>query len=104
MRRSRLLTMVIGLGLIVAACASPVSAPGDPSNEEPTAETAESVAPGDSEAPAESQAGGGEGGGDGEAPSLADGPWTSGQAQITVSGGVDLTIDEQLTTDVSHTT
>lgn len=90
MRRSRLLTLVIGLGLMVAACASPVGAPAA-----------------QSEAPAEGQAGdseGGEGGSTGEAPVLADGPWTSGQGQVTVSGSVDWATDEPITTDVSHTT
>jgi len=104
MRRSRLLMLVIGLGLIVAACASPVSAPGEPSDEAPSTPAAQSEAPAESEGPAESQAAASEDGGDGAAPALADGLWTEGHANITVGGGVSLTIDEQITTDVSHTT
>lgn len=104
MRRSRLLTLVIGLGLIVAACASPVSAPDEPSEEAPSTPAAQSEAPAASEAPAETQAAASEGGGDGSAPALADGPWTEGHANITVGGGVSLTIDEEITTDVSQTT
>ena len=108
MRRSRLLTLVIGSGLIVAACASPAVAPAEPSDEAATTPAAQSEAPAESEAPpeseppAESQAS--EGGGDGEAPALADGPWPEGHAQVTVSGAVSLTIDQDITTDVSHTT
>lgn len=98
MRRPQLLPMVvIGLGLILGACAGTASSPSETTDGEASTPAAQSSAP-------ESQADG-DGGGDGtEAPALADGPWTGGQAQITVSGGVDLTIDEQLTTDVSHTT
>ena len=105
MRRLPLLTLVIGLGLTVAACASPVSAPGEPSDEAPSTPAAQSEAPVESESPAESQPAASEGGegSTGEAPALADGPWTGGQGQITVGGGVSLTVDEPITLDLSKT-
>ena len=103
MRRSRLLTLVIGLGLIVAACASPASAPSDSTDDEPTAGTAQSEPAEESEPPAESQAEDGDDGGGGEAPALADGPWTGGHGQMTVSGAVNLTTDAPLTIDISST-
>jgi hypothetical protein len=95
-------TLVIGLTLALAACASPVSAPAEPTSAEPTDAPPVTEAA-ESEAPAETEAGDDGAGGDGEAPALADGPWSGGEAHITVSGGVSLTIDEQLTTDLSHT-
>jgi hypothetical protein len=98
-----MLTLVIGLALILAACASPVSAPGEPTDTEPT-EAPSATEATESEAAAETEAGGDAGGVDGEAPALADGPWTGGQGHITVSGGVSLTIDEPLTTDIADTT
>ena len=108
-RPSLLLALVIGCGLIVAACASPVSAPDEPAEGEPTPQAADTEAP-ESEAPDATDAGDdqrGSGGdeteGEGGAPALADGPWTAGQAHITVSGAVSLTIDEQLTADMSET-
>ena len=44
------------------------------------------------------------GGSSGDAPALADGPWTGGQGAVTVSGGVEWSTDEPITTDVSETT
>jgi hypothetical protein len=95
MRRPLLaLTLSIGIALVLAACASQASSPGGSPGGEP------SVLAAQSEAPAGSQAGGVD---DGDAPALADGPWTGGQGQTTVSGAVSHTTDAPLTTDVSST-
>ena len=96
-------TSFIGLGLVLAACASPVVAPVGSTGTEPSATPiAESEAPTES---LEASEGDGAGGASpGAAPALADGPWTSGHAQITVSGGVSATIDQDLTVDLSETT
>ena len=103
-RSSSLLSVVIGLGLVLASCASPASSTRE--------STAGSTPTTESNEPEESQGGGEEespsqgsgGGSTGEAPALADGSWTSGHAQITVGGGVSLSIDQDLTTDLSETT
>lgn len=96
MRGPRLVLMLfIGLGLILAACAGASSSPGETTGAEPSTPAAQSEAPAESEAqaeteaPAESQAGA-------EAPALADGPWTGGHGVITVSGGMNLTVDQPL--------
>jgi hypothetical protein len=95
--------LFIGLGLVLAACASPSVSSEESTGGEPSATpTEESEAP--TESPAASESEGGDGGSPGAAPALADGPWTSGHAQITVGGGVSLTIDQDLTTDLSDTT
>lgn len=95
MRRPMLaLTLSIGIGLVLAACASQASSPGGSAGGEPSVPAAESAAPAGSQ---------GGGGGDGDAPALADGPWTGGQGQTTVSGAVSHTTDAPITTDVSLT-
>lgn len=97
MRRSMLaLTLIIPIGLVLAACASPSGSPGQSAGNEPSVPGAQS------EAPAASQ---GESGGEGEggAPALADGPWTGGQGQITVSGAWDFHSEAPLTAGTSNT-
>ena len=96
-RRSLLLIVFIGMGLLVGACASPAVSPGE-STESESAGGEPSTATAESDSPAESAAS------SGGAPALADGPWAGGRGQMTVSGGVSLTVDEQLTTGVSETT
>jgi hypothetical protein len=99
MSRSRLaLTFSVGIGLVLVACASPSGSPGKSAGGQP------SVAAGQSELPAQSQAVGSDGGASGgEAPALADGAWTGGQGQTTVSGAVSHTTDAPITTNVSLT-
>jgi hypothetical protein len=105
MRRPSLpLTLVIGLGLIVGACASPVSAPTVATDEDAPTPTQATEGSDGTDAPDPTDAGGGgEGEGEGGAPALADGPWTGGQGRVTVSGGVDWTVDEPITADRSET-
>lgn len=98
------LILVIGLGTVLAACASPAGTSGESTGGEPSAPAAESEpaaeteAPPESEPPAESEAASG-----GEAPALADGSWTDGHGLVTVSGSMDLTVDTPLDPGPSST-
>jgi len=97
MRRPKLaLTLSIGIGLVLVACASPPGSPGDSAGSEPSMPPSQSEVAAASQAAA-SQPTGGDIGKAG-APSLADGPWTAGQAQITVSGAVNQTTDAPIST------
>lgn len=101
------LTMSIGIGLVLVACASPTGSPGEPAGSEsagsePSVSAAHSEVP--AESPAESQPVGSGGGGlDDAVLALADGPWTGGQGQTTVSGAVNRTTDAPITTESSKT-
>jgi hypothetical protein len=108
-RPSLLLILAASLGLILGACSGAVGSPGESAGGESQAAeqstpAAQSQAPAQSQAAAESQAAGGGGTGEGGAPALADGAWTGGQGQVTVSGAVSWSTDEPITTDVSDTT
>jgi hypothetical protein len=95
------LTLSIGIGLVLAACASPSGSPGQSAGSEPSVAGAQSEAPAESLAASDGGSGGGVG--DGDAPALADGPWTGGQGQTTTSGAVSHTTDAPISTDVSST-
>lgn len=99
MRRPMLaLTLSIGFGLVLVACASPTSSPRASAASQASVPAAKSVAPAASQAAASD--GGASGG---EAPALADGPWTGGRGQTTVSGAVSHTTDAPITTARSST-
>jgi hypothetical protein len=103
----------IGLGLALVACASPSGSPAEPSGAAPStgaapssgAEPSTGAEPSgpvaQSQSPAASEDGGG--GGGSEAPTLANGPWTDGQGQTTISGALSYSTDAPLTTGVSLT-
>jgi hypothetical protein len=103
-RPSLLLILAIGLGLVVGACASPVSAPTVAADDQAPTPTEATDGSDATDAPDPTDAGGGGGEGEGGAPALADGPWTGGQGRVIVSGGVDWTVDEPITADRSETT
>ena len=97
------LILVIGLGIVLAACASPAGTSAESTGGDPSTPAEESEAPAgteapESEAPAESEAASG-----GEAPALADGSWTGGHGLVTVSGSMDLTVDTPLDPGPSST-
>jgi hypothetical protein len=94
------LTVSIGIGLVLVACGSPPGTRRESAGSQPSVPAAHSGAPAGSQAEA-SDGGGGPSGG--EAPALADGPWTGGQGQTTVSGAVSHTTDAPITTKVSLT-
>jgi len=97
MRRPMLaLTLSIGIGLVLGACSSQPGSAGESVGGEPSVPAAQS------EVAAASQPTGSDVG-NGGAPALADGPWTGGQGQTTVSGAVSHTTDAPITTDVSKT-
>jgi hypothetical protein len=102
------LTILIGLGLVGAACAGPGSSTaqssgGEPSTAPAQSQAAQSQAPAASQAPPASQAAASNGGSTDGPPSPPDGPWTGGQGQVTVSGAVSHSTDEPLTADRSET-
>jgi hypothetical protein len=102
MRRAKLaLTLPIGIGLVLVACASPGGTPGASGGSEPSVPPSQSEVAAASQ-PAASQPTGGDIGKAG-APPLADGPWTGGQAQTTVSGAVNRTTDAPISTEGSRT-
>lgn len=86
MRRPPVLgVLIVLIGLILAACASPSGDGGEPSS-----------AAG-SEAPGASQGGGDSGnGGNGEAPQPAEGVWSAGEAEVTVSGDASASLTGQI--------
>jgi hypothetical protein len=106
-RLSMVLTILIGLGLIGAACAGPSSSTGQSDGGEPSTQPAQSDAAqsqaAQSQAPPASQAPASQGGTTDEPPSPPDGPWTGGRGQVTVSGAVSHSTDEPLTADLSET-
>ena len=98
MRRPRLaLTLSIGMGLVLAACASPSGSHRESAGGQPSVPAAQS------ELPAASQAASQPAGSGGEAPALANGPWTGGHGQTTISGALSYTTDAPITIDVSLT-
>lgn len=111
MRRRPPLPLIIVAGgvLLLGACAGAASSQGAASagdasqvaGGEQSAAGAPSTAGEPSTAPAASEGGGGSALGDPPAP--ADGPWTGGQGQVTVSGAVQYATDEPLTADLSET-
>jgi hypothetical protein len=103
------LTVFIGIALIGGACSSPSGSPGASTGGESSTPAGESEAAAASDAPVSdappaSEAAAASDGGSGEAPALADGPWTGGQGQVSVSGAVEWETDEPITTNVSETT
>lgn len=88
------LIVTVVVGLVLAACASPVGSgePGASSGSEPSA------------APAASQGGGGGGGTGGIGVTLPDGAWTDGDVHVTISGDADVTGDAPLISTQSYTT
>lgn len=103
MRRPKLaLALAIGIGLVLVACASPLGSPGESAGSEPSVSAAQSEVPLGSPTESQPVASGG-GGGDGAALALADGPWTAGQGQTTVSGAVNRTTDAPISTEGSRT-
>jgi hypothetical protein len=104
MRRPSLLpAMFVIAALFLASCASPSASTQESTGGEPTEQATESATdtPAATEEAEESQ---GDGSSSGDAPALADGPWTGGQGAVTVSGGVEWSTGEPITTDVSETT
>jgi hypothetical protein len=107
MRRPSLLpAMFVIAVLFLASCASPSASTEESPGGEPTEQATESEGPAETPAATEEaeESQGDEGGSSGDAPALADGPWTGGQGAVTVSGGVEWSTDEPITTDVSETT
>jgi len=92
-------TLIVGLGIALVACGG--SSSGSPV-ESGGAELSAGTEP--SENAAESQAAvASKGGGGGEAPVLANGPWTGGHGQTTISGALSYSTDAPITTGVSLT-
>ena len=91
-------TLIIGLGIALAACGGGAS--GSPA-ESAVADLSAGAEP--SEPAAESQAAAASKDGGGEAPVLANGTWTGGQGQTTISGALSYTTDAPITLDISLT-
>jgi hypothetical protein len=110
MRRRPTLPLIIvaGMVLLLGACSGAASSQGAASageasqdaGGEPSTAGEPSSGSEPSAAPAASDGGGGS---VGDPPAPADGPWTGGQGQVTVSGAVSYSTDEPLTTDLSET-
>ena len=89
-------TLIIGLGIALVACSSPSG-----SGESAVADLSAGAEP--SQPAAESQAAAASKDGGGEAPVLANGTWTGGQGQTTISGALSYTTDAPITLDISLT-
>jgi hypothetical protein len=98
MRTVRSFVVWLAVAAITTACAS--ASPG--SGSQPPAGGQPSVPGAQSEVAAASQPTGNDVG-TGGAPALADGPWTGGHGQTTVSGAVSHTTDAPLTANLSST-
>ena len=93
-------TLIIGLGIALVACgSSPSGSPAESAGAELSAGTEPSEPGAESRAATASK----DAGGGGEAPALANGPWTGGHGQTTISGALSYTTDAPITIDVSLT-
>ena len=100
LRAPSAVTLIIGLGIALVACgSSPSGSPAESAGAELSAGTEPSEPGAESRAATASK----DGGGGGEAPVLANGPWTGGHGQTTISGALSYTTDAPITIDVSLT-
>ena len=93
------LTLIIGLGMALVACGGSPSGSGESAVADLSAVAEPSQLAAESQAAAASK----DGGGGGEAPVLANGKWTGGHGQTTISGALSYTTDAPITIDVSLT-
>ena len=92
-------TLIIGLGIALVACSSSSGSPAESAGAELSAGTEPSEPGAESQAATASK----DAGGGGEAPALANGPWTGGHGQTTISGALSYTTDAPITIDISLT-
>jgi hypothetical protein len=88
-------------GARVGRLRQPPGSPAESAGAGPSTGTGPSEAAAESQTAAASEGGGG--GGGGEAPALANGPWTGGQGQTTISGSLSYSTDAPITTNLSLT-
>jgi hypothetical protein len=94
-------TLIIGMGMALVACGGSPSGSGESAVADLSAGAEPSQPGAESQAAAASKDGGG--GSGGEAPVLANGAWTGGHGQTTISGALSYTTDAPITTPTSLT-